>query len=165
MTRIILLEQLKAFTENSIRDIIMPVKRQENDREEPKPRTAEVHLMRLIKGTSAKKAAPYIIHQVITGRDYQGQGEPAKGQTVVRSIFGVYSEDEQEGSLMLLGLIEKLRFDLLETVIIGNQFQLNLEAGLEMLIYPDDTAPYYVGEMISTWHIPGIKRKVDLYGK
>lgn len=61
---------------------------------------------------------------------------------------------------MLLNLIERLRIHLLQTVVIGQKYQLDLEAGLETLIYPEETAPYYAGEMISTWKLPAIEREV-----
>ena len=61
---------------------------------------------------------------------------------------------------MLVNLMERLRISLLRKVVIGGQFQLDLEAGLETLIYPDDTAPYYAGEMISTWKLPSVEREV-----
>jgi len=162
MTRTDFLETLKAFTEIVIKDMVLPVRKQENDKKPPAPRAADVHLMRLPDSKSATKKAPYIIHQVITGKDTQPEGERAIALTVVRSIICVYHENEQEGALTLLSLMERLRVALLETVVIGNKYTLITEGdGLEALIYPDDTAPYYAGEMISTWRLPGIKRKVD----
>ena len=116
--------------------------------------------MRLPDGTSAKKKAPYIIHQAITSRDVQPAGERERGVAVVRSIFAVYSGDEQEGGLMLLNLMERLRIRLLRQVVIGRRYQLDLEAGLETFIYPDDTAPYFAGEMTTTWRVPGVEREV-----
>ena len=164
MTRVNLLEQLKLFTEEAVKDFILPVRQQKEDAEPPPPRAAKVHLMRLEKSTAAMKAAPYILHQVLTGRDAQPAGDRIAGSTVVRSIFCVYSEDEQEGALWLLGLMERLRIALLEQVVIGDQFRLNLADGLEIMIYPDDTAPYYTGEMLSTWHVPSVERKVNYFG-
>lgn len=160
MTKVELLESLKDFTLKKICDFLMPVKRQKDDEEDPSPRAAAVYLMRLTKSSSAQKAAPYILHQVITGKDSQQEGERASGRSVLRSIFCVYNEDEQDGGLMLLGLMERLRIELLKQIVIGKQFQLDLKDGLEMLIYPDDTAPYYAGEMISTWIMPGVEREV-----
>ena len=161
MTRVILLEQLKTFTEASVRDLLLPVRQQKEDAEPPVDRTARVYTMRLVKSTAAQKAAPYIIHQVITGKDIQPQGQRAAAQAMVRSIFCVFNEDEEAGALSLLGLMERLRIDLLKQIIIGKQFRLDLEVGLETLIYPDDTAPYYAGEMISSWKIPGVEREVS----
>ena len=62
---------------------------------------------------------------------------------------------------MLLNLMERLRIALLERVVIGQQCTLDLQAGLETLVYPDDTAPYFAGEMVSTWKLPAVQRKVD----
>ena len=50
---------------------------------------------------------------------------------------------------------------LLRQVVIGGQFTLDLEAGLEVLVYPDDTAPFCVGEMASTWKLPAVEREVS----
>ena len=139
--------------------VIMPVKIQ-SEGEEQQYRAAEVYLMRLPDGSAAKKKAPYIIHQAITSKDTQPSGELEAGAAVVRSIFAVYNDDEQEGGLMLLNLMERLRIRLLREVVIGRRFQLDLESGLETFIYPDDTAPYYAGEMTTTWRVPGVEREV-----
>jgi len=155
MTAVILLEQLKAFTEEATKDLIMPTKMQKGDTEQAY-RAAEVHKMRLPDSGSATKKAPYIIHQVITGKD------TTESQTKVRSIFCVYNENEEEGGLMLLNLVERMRIALLKAGTVGNQFTLDINAGLERLIYPDDTAPFYAGEMISTWKMPTVKREVVL---
>jgi len=159
MNRVTLLEKLKEFTNESIGDIIMPVQMQKGDAEQ-KYRAADIHLMRLPYSSQAKKKAPYIIHQLITNKDIQPQGENITGSAVVRSIFCVYNDNEEEGALMLVNLMERLRIHLLKQVVIGDQFQLDLESGLESIIYPEDTAPYYAGEMISTWILPAIRREV-----
>lgn len=160
MTRVILLDRLKEFTEAATRDILLPVKRQKEDSVQPPDAPAAVHRMRLVKSSEAKKAAPYIIHQIITGMDEQPPGGLPDATTTVRSIFCVYHENEEEGALALLNLMERLRIELLKQVVIGKQFQLDLAAGLESIIYPEDTAPYYAGEMTSVWKLPAVKREV-----
>jgi len=159
MNRITLLEQLRDITKTATGDIILPVKEQKGDAEKI-TRAADIHLMRLPDSRAAQKKAPYIIHQLITGKDIQPQGEDESASAVVRSIFCVYNDDEEEGSLMLVNLMERLRIHLLKQVVIGDQFQLDLVAGLESIIYPEDTAPYYAGEMVSTWILPAIQREV-----
>lgn len=160
MNKVILLDRLKEFTESAISEIIMPVKLQKGD-EGPEYRAADVYRMRLPDGTAATKKAPYILHQVITGKDEQASGEHPTASAMVRSIFCVYHTDEQEGGLLLLNLMETLRIELLRHVVIGKQFELDLESGLETLIYPEDTAPYFAGEMASTWKLPAITREVN----
>lgn len=160
MNKVILLDVFKTFTENVTKDIIMPVKRQKEDSED-EFRAADVYKMRLPDSKSAQKKAPYILHQIITGKDVQPSGNNVSSSTIIRSIFCVYNNDEQEGALMLLNLMERIRINLLKEVVIGKQYELDLDAGLETLIYPEDTAPYYAGEMISVWKIPAVRREVS----
>lgn len=165
MTRVTLLERLRDFTDDVTKDILMPVRQQKEDKDPPADRAATIYITRLTKSSDAQKSVPYILHQIITGKDLQPSGQEITADAVVRSIFTVYNDNEEEGGLMLLNLIERLRIALLKQVVIGQQFQLDLKAGLEMLIYPDDTAPYYAGEMISVWRLPAVEREVNLYGK
>lgn len=159
MTKVQLLEAFKVFTQEATKDLIFPERIQKVN-EEPIFRSPAVYLMRLPDGKSAMKYAPYVLHQLITGADKQQEGEQPKGIATVRSIMCVYSDDEQEGGMMLLNLAEHLRIQLLKQIVIGNQFELDLTQGLEFLAYPDDTAPYFVGEMMSVWKMPPIKREV-----
>lgn len=161
MTRIALLEQLREFTKAVTKDIIMPTMMEKGDAAKAE-RPAEVFLMRLPDSRAAKKKAPYILHQLITGNDEQRSGERAESRAMIRTIFCVYHDNEQEGSLALLNLMERLRIELLRKVVIGNQFQLDLEASLETLVYPDDTAPFFAGEIVSTWKLPAVEREVTL---
>lgn len=158
MTHITLLEQLKLFTDDAVKDILLPVRLQKGDTEQQR-RSADVYLMRLPDSTAATKKAPYIIHQFVTSKDTQPAGRQESGSSVVRSVFCVYCDNEQEGALYLLNLMERLRIRLLQQVIIGQQYQLDLEAGVEMLIYPENSAPYYAGEMSTTWKMPSVERE------
>lgn len=164
MTRVMLLRALKDFTLDATRDLLLPVRVQSAE-EEPQERPAEVHLMRLPNSSAAKKKAPYIIHQVITGKDEQKPGKRQTSSAEVRSIFCVYDPDEEEGGLLLLNLMERVRIALLKQGVLDSRYQLDLEAGLETVSYPDDTAPYYAGEMASRWRLPGIVREVSVNGR
>lgn len=160
MTKVALLESLKAFTKAATQTIILPTSKQKDTTESSRP--ADVYLMRLPDGTAAKKKVPYIIHQIVTGKDNQQSGNPPESMAVVRSVFCVYSADEQEGCLALLNLMERLRIALERQIVIGDQFILDMKSGVETFIYPDNTAPYYVGEMSTTWEIPSIQREVSM---
>lgn len=159
MNKVILLEQLKEFTELAIKDLLMPVRPQENSPQEP-PRPARVHLINLPSGRGPTEQAPYVIHRIITGKDEQPAGEREQAETLVRTVFAVYNPDEQEGGLMLLNLMERLRIALLQRRVLGGQFALDMQAGIESLIYPDNNAPFYLGEMISQWRLPAIKLEI-----
>ena len=160
MTKVKLLQQLKLFTEEVVGELLLPVRMQKDDAEHHVPRPATVYLMRLPDSTAAAKKAPYIIHQAITGSDSQAEGQRIQCVTAVRSIFCVYSDDEQAGGMLLLDLMERVRIALLRQVVIGRQFELDLQNSFEQLIYPDDTAPYYAGEMMSNWKMPAVEREV-----
>ena len=160
MTKVELLHQLKRFTEEAVGELLLPVRMQKDDAEQPAPRPATVYLMRLPDSTAAAKKAPYIIHQAITGSDSLAEGQHIQCITAVRSIFCVYSDDEQAGGMLLLDLMERVRIALLRQVVFGRQFELDLQNNFEQLIYPDDTAPYYAGEMMSNWKMPAVEREV-----
>lgn len=159
MNKVLLLQKLGAFTARTVKDLILPVQPQKVC-PNPAPRAAEVYLMRLTDSKAAKQKAPYIIHQVITGSDGQNPGELTESRCTIRSIFCTYNPDEQEGSLELLNLMERVRIALLENMLFEHQFQLDIKSTpLETMVYPEDTAPFYAGEMVSTWIIPRVQRK------
>lgn len=160
MTKTGLLESLKAFTQETVKDLLLPVRAQKGDDENTKKhRAAEVYMTRLPEMKASDKKAPYIIHSVITSHDSQTEGEQVKSSATIRSVFCVYHEDEQEGGLALLNLTERMRLEMLRRVVI-DIYMLDLKEGIELLIYPDDTAPYYIAEMVTVWNLPPIKREV-----
>ena len=161
--RVGLLEAVKRFTEDATGELMMPVRIQRAG-EEQIYRAAEVFLMRLPDSKSVFKKAPYILHQLITAQDRQPPGQRPVSTALVRSIFCVYNDDEQEGGLMLLNLMERLRIALERKIVIEKRYKLLLDPAMEALVYTEDTAPYYAGEMVSTWKIPAIEREVrELY--
>lgn len=173
MTKITLLERLKDFTEECTGDLLLPVQMQEEDEAPPPNRAATVYTPCLPELRAYARKAPFITHEIVTGKDSLGQnpgsGKFLQSSAVVRTCFCVYHKDEQEGRLALLSLMERMRIALLEEVVIGNQFKLDLDAGVETLVYPGNpnqtaVSPFYLGEMITTWRLPIIERKVS-YGK
>lgn len=162
MTTVDLLTALKAFTEDVTADVLLPVRMQQSDAEQPEDRAAAVYLMRLPDSKSAAKKAPYILHQAVTGASQQVQGQHTTREAVIRSIFCVYDSDEQTGALRLCELMERFQIAVLKSRTVGNQFLLLMESGKnpESLIYPEDTAPYFVGEIVTHWRLPPVEREV-----
>lgn len=168
MTKLILLEAMKAFCEERTRDLLLPVQATERDEEPPEDRAPAVYVPRLPELRAYAKKAPFITCGIITGKDSAAR-DRLRATAVVRSVFCVYHENEMEGELALLNLMERIRIGLLEQVVIGKQFKLDLESGIESLVYPGNpnqatNSPFYLGEMITTWQLPTIERKVP-YGK
>lgn len=158
MSKVILLEQLKEFTQAVTGELVFPVAMQKEDALPPEPRTVEVYCTRLPDSKAAKKKAPYILHQFLNDKIIQPEGQRADDTVTVRSIFCVYNPNEQEGGLSLLSLMDQVKISLLERSIVGGQFVLDLKAGMESMAYVEDSAPYYAGEMITNWKMPPIKR-------
>ena len=159
MTHIELLKALKAESLAATADLLLAVAPQREDKAEPEDRAPEVYLTHLNNSSAAKKKAPYILHQVITSKSFQCSGEHPDCIVKVRSIFATYNEDEEEGGLALLNMMERLRIAILRKPFIGDQFTLDLDAGMEILVYPDNIVPYFAGEMVTTWHLPGVERE------
>jgi hypothetical protein len=153
MTPVILLEELKKFITQETKDLILKVK------DSKKRRPAEVHLMRLPDMTDRIQRVPYLLLQFIKNTDEQQTGELTESVSMVRIVAAAYSENESEGSLDVLNLLTRIRTALLKERVIGKQFIL--KPPLEMMIYPDDTAPYYIGEIMSSWQMPPIEREVS----
>lgn len=170
-TKVGLLYALKDFTAQTVKDLRMPVKRQKQDEREPDPRTAKVYMVSLPDMASFEKKAPFILHQAVTSEDglenaNKGIGREARLEmqctAVIRSVFCVYHPNEQEGGLALLNLMEEMRVALLMYPILNNVFRLDLKAGINQMVYPETgergTAPFYLGEMVTTWNLPPVTR-------
>lgn len=160
MTKSVLLDELKNFCKNAVKDYRLPTVVQKNDIK-PECRPPEVYKMRLPHTDATKKYVPYILLQLVTSKDEQQEGELSKSSALVRFIFCVYGDDEQEGALSLLNVMETIRIELLKKTVIGGRFCLDRKAGVETLIYPDNTAPFYAGEMMGTFYLPPIEREVN----
>jgi len=153
-----LLKALKLRSEAATSELLMPIK-PTKDTPDPENRNAAVYIARLPDEKASNKYAPYVLHTILNTSYNQEPGMPAKGFANVRTLFCVYSPDEQEGGLYLLNLMERIRIDLMNNPILEKQFKLDYEGGIEQLVYPDDTAPFYLAEMMTVWKMPPVIRE------
>ncbi len=167
-----LLQALKEFIENAIKDLLLPIRAQSKEDErlfaenpDVSVRKPDVYKMRLPDSKEAKKKAPYVLVQLITTGDVQNERQIDDSYAIIRIICCVYNRDEQAGALNLLNLASRIRIAFLKACSIGenHEFVLDKTEKLEFMAYPDDTAPYYAGEMIGLWHLPPIEREVRLW--
>lgn len=158
MTSVILLDALKERSEAATAELLMPVK---PTKEEPEQvlRAPAVYRARLPDEKASNKYAPYILHTIVNTSYRQEPGNLPEGLVNARTLFCVYSPDEQEGGLLLLNCMERIRVDLMQNPILAKQFKLDYEGGIEQLVYPDDTAPFFLGEMMSVWKMPMVRRE------
>ena len=161
MTRFFLIKELKAFCEKQVKNLLYPPAVQKGDTKKVE-RAPELYAMRLPNSREAKKFAPYIIIQLADSLHVQNESEQPEYSATIRFIFCVYEENESEGAMRLLNLMDLVQEALLRQVKIGNCYRLDVHKPLDMLIYPDDTAPYFVGEMVGTFNLPATKREVNL---
>lgn len=159
MTPIILLDRLEEFVKKVTGDIKLQVKVRNLNPEEEKERAANVYKMRLPKKEDQVQQIPYILLQFINGKDDKKEKEPEESMCAVRIVVATYSEDGGQGAYDLLNVILRIRSELEKAGIIGGHFVL--QKPLEYIVYPDSTEPYYLGEMITNWSIPTIKREVE----
>ena len=158
-TKTDLLQSLKNFTLAATGELIMPTRMQKGDTAQAY-RAADVYLMRLTDSSSAAKKVPYILHMLVTAKDKQPNGQKMTSTAQVQTVFCVYCDDEQEGGLMLLNLMERLRIALEKQVLLDQRFELDLAEGPESYIYREDTAPYFGGEMWTSWIMPTVRREI-----
>jgi hypothetical protein len=159
MTPIILLEQLKYFIEREITDLLLPT-RAESESAEAKQRPADVYLMRLPKvgERESEKVVPYLVLSFLTGADTQQPNSPPESECKIRITAATYSKNGSEGALNTLNLLTRIKIALLRAGQIGDQFLI--KSPLETIIYPDNTDPYYLGEMMTVWALPPIESEV-----
>ena len=155
-----LLDALKAFVEDATGHFRLPTAVQKGD-DAQEFRAPEVHRMRIPQASAYKKYAPYIIIRKVTSKDTQPHGERSNSSELIRMIFCVYNDDEEQGELDLVNVIDAVRIKLEREVVIGQKYELDKAASVEVLIYEDDTAPYYGGEMMFNVEVPPIEREVD----
>lgn len=158
MTPLELLDALKAFIEENTKDILLPV-RVDRKSGEVKERPAEVYKMRLPTKDAETKRIPYVLLQYIKSTDTQTAGEPPESSCMVRIVAATYSEDGEEGAMCVLNLLTRIRIAFLRDGVIAERFML--KPPIEMIVYPDSTPPYYLGEMMTEWRMPIVESEVQ----
>lgn len=155
MTPIILLESVAEFIEEKTADILLNVRVRHDS--EKKQRAAEVFRMNLPDASDKTSRVPYILVQLINGKDNNQPGTVEESIHTIRIVCVTYSEDPQQGSMDVLNLILRLRHEMELAGVVNEEFCLQYP--LEYIIYPDNTPPYFIGEMVTHWSIPALERK------
>lgn len=158
MTPVILLERLEEFVKEATKDIVLQVRVDRNSKES-KERSPYVYKMQLPKRDDGTQKVPYILLQVLTGKDDKREREPEESTCQVRIIVATYSEDGGVGAYDVLNVITRIRSELKKTRVLAGQFVL--DNPLEYIIYPENKDPYYIGEMITNWSMPTVKQEVE----
>lgn len=152
-----LMDCLKQFTEDTLKDMVLPVK-QENWTEQPLVRKIDVYKYMPPTHSDRKELVPYIMFQPLAGADEEdSQTHQRKSTLTVRGYIATFNYDGQQGQLSLVNIIERMRQALLTTGMIGDKYELELP--FEYRIYDDNVSPYHEAEFVTSWSIPVIQRR------
>lgn len=157
MTPLDLLDEMKIYVERQTKDLILPTRVDRKSGGTPE-RPAEVHTMALPNKKAETERIPYVLLQFLTSKDQQEPGELPESSCKIRIVAATYSEDKAEGSRCLLNLLTRIRLAFLRDGSIADRYLLKIskEQPLEIIVYPDSTAPYYLGEMMTEWTLPTV---------
>lgn len=155
MTPLELLEALKGYCEEITKDMRMLARVPKNSTQAAE-RAPEVFVGNLPDKESEKKAAPYILLKLLTGKD-----DNEESICRVRIICVTFSKDKQENYIQCLNLVTRIRTKLLEDVVIDNHF--SCQKPVEFIIYDDDLEVYQIGEIMTIWEMQQVKRDVRKY--
>jgi hypothetical protein len=147
-----LIDALADFIREDLKEMLLPIKQEVWTEDQPE-RAIEVHKYRMPSAEDAKDQVPYILLQMLNGEDLENESKVA-----IRAIIVTFNWDPEQGALSLLNIISKLRFDLQRTGVVGEMYEL--KKPFEWLIYPDETMPYHIAEISTTWSVPVIERDV-----
>lgn len=163
MTVAKLQNELKMFCAERTSGYKLPVPVQKNDTE-VKFSSPNVYKQQTPIIDDAYKYSPFILIQYLGGNNTQKAGLYSKSSARIRIVFCVYNrENASEGSVALINLMDAVKHGLLKQVVIGEQFKLDLDIGVEDTVYIENTSPYYLGEITCTFKLPPIEREVS-YG-
>lgn len=159
MTPIMLMQALQGFIEKETKDMKL-ITRVKRNSTEPAERQPNVYIGALPEPEGGEKLAPYILLKLLTGKHERNPGED-ENKCMVRVIIVTYSEDPQERYIQLLNVVSRVQFRLLEETVIDGRF--TLQSPVEMIVYEEDTGAYKIGEIMTTWELPVVQRKIDLF--
>mgnify|MGYP006958160157 CR=1 FL=1 len=157
MDAVTLLFALKQREEEITKDLLLPTKPQKGSDSEERP--IKIYNQRLPDEESSVKQAPYKLNAVLTGTFGREPGERPEDRVIIRSVLCVYAPDGETGAMNLLNVMERIRIDYEKNPILDNTFELDLAKKIQTMVYPDDTAPYYMGEMVTEWMLPPVERE------
>lgn len=155
MTPLELLGALERYCKEITKDMRLVARVEENGTQAAE-RPPKVFIGNLPDKKAERKAAPYILLKLLTGKD-----DNEESICRVRIICVTFSEDKQENYIQCLNLVTKIKTKLLEDVVIENRF--SCQKPVEFIIYDGDLEVYQIGEIMTIWEMPKVKRDVSKY--
>lgn len=160
MNRVMLLEALKVRQTEDLNDLLMPTVPKKDKPSELRP--VEIFKGKLPDRKSETEKAPYIVNSVLNSNFYRNPGEEPTSLVTVRSTLCVYNPNNEEGVLMILNLLERLRISYTKNPVLDNTFEMlfDEEHPIQDLVYPDETMPFFMADQVTVWSLPPVEREV-----
>lgn len=160
MNRIMLLEALKVRQQEDLKDLLMPTVPKKDKPSEL--RTVEIFKGKLPDRKSETEKAPYIVNAVLNSNFYRNPGEEPTGLCTIRSTVCIYNPNNEEGILMVLNVLERLRISYTRNPIVDGVFECLFDEGhaIQDLVYPDETMPFFMADQVTVWKLPPVEREV-----
>lgn len=160
MNRIMLLEALKVRQQEDLKDLLMPTVPKKDRPSEL--RTVEIFKGKLPDRKSETEKAPYIVNAVLNSNFYRNPGEEPTGLCTIRSTVCIYNPNNEEGILMVLNVLERLRISYTRNPIVDGVFECLFDEGhaIQDLVYPDETMPFFMADQVTVWKLPPVEREV-----
>jgi len=160
MNRVNLLEALKVRQMEDLKDLLMPTKPQKDVESVLRP--VEIFKGKLPDRKSETEKAPYIVNAILNSNFYRNPGEEPESLVTVRSTICIYNPNNEEGSLMVLNVLERLRISYMRNPIVDNTFEcvFDEEHPIQDLVYPDETMPFFMADQVTVWRLPPVEREV-----
>ncbi|MCX4326449.1 MAG: hypothetical protein OSJ45_04025 [Lachnospiraceae bacterium] len=155
MTPLELLEALKKYCKEITKNMRFFARVPENGTQAAK-RCPAVFIGGLPDKNSERKAAPYILLKLLTGKD-----DDEESTCRVRIICLTYSENKEENYIQCLNLVTQIKTRLLEDVVVDNHF--SCQKPVEFIVYDDSLEVYQIGEIMTIWEMPKVERDVSKY--
>lgn len=160
MNRVMLLEALKVRQTEDLKDLLMPTVPKKDKPSEL--RTVEIFKGKLPDRKSETEKAPYIVNAVLNSNFFRNPGEEPMSLVTIRSTMCIYNPDNEEGTLMILNILDRLRISYTKNPIVDGVFELlfDEEHPIQDLVYPDETMPFFMADQVTVWKLPPVEREV-----
>lgn len=155
MTSLNLLMALKEYCEANLKDLYLNSRVEKNGTEKAR-RPPRVFIGSLPDKEAERREAPYILLKLLSTKD-----DEEESTARVRIIFVTYSLDKQENYIQCLNILTRIKTKLLEDVVIDDRY--SCRKPIEAIMYEDDLEVYQIGEIMTVWEMPQVKRNAREY--
>lgn len=153
-----LLDALAEWTEETLKDMMLPLNNEYETTETERP--IKAYKQAMPDAGEAEERVPYVLLQCMNGSDGLKNGRLV-AKIYVRWVIAVYNTSPAEGNLSLMNIIGRIRDRLLSEGTIGRRYRLASDEDdtFSWEINTAPTWPYYVANIYTLFDAPPVERK------